>query len=94
MSRDIVDTSVVVGGAEFVQIAAALLVNRTVVLDVSDPAVLKLKWDGRWDAHRAASQPNRYKSRTGGHYHLLSVRDPGGPQQIAECAEPRSSCAT
>jgi hypothetical protein len=75
------------GSIEFVRTIAALLVNRTVDLDATNPALLKLTWDGRWDAHREASKPNRYKSRTGGHYHLLSVRDPGGPQQIAECAE-------
>ena len=25
--------------------------------------------------------------RSPGHYHILSVRDPGGPQQVAECSE-------
>jgi hypothetical protein len=75
------------GSIEFVRTIAALLVNRTVDLDASNPALLKLTWDGRWDAHHEAPQPKRHKSRTGGHYHVLIVRDPGGPQQVAECWE-------
>lgn len=75
------------GSTEFVRTIAALLVNLTVDLDATNPALLKLTWGGRFDAHLEASKSNRYKSRTGGHYHLLSVRDPGGPQQVAECAE-------
>jgi hypothetical protein len=74
------------GSTEFVRTIAALLINRTVDLDATNPAVLKLTWDGRWGAHRE-SQPNIYKSRTGGHYHILTVRDPGGSQQVAECWE-------
>jgi hypothetical protein len=27
------------------------------------------------------------KTPTGGHYHILEVRDPGGPEQVAECWE-------
>jgi hypothetical protein len=73
------------GSAEFVQAIAALLVNRTVDLDATNPALLKLTWDGRWDAHREASTPVKDKSRTAGHYHILTVRDPGGSQQVAEC---------
>ena len=75
------------GSIEFVRTIAALLVNRTVDLDATDPALLKLTWDGRWEAHREASQPHEYKSLTGAHYHVLTVRDPGGAQQVAECWE-------
>jgi hypothetical protein len=71
------------GSVEFVRITAALLVNRGVQLDVADPAVAKLEWDAR----RSASSPTKEKSRTGGHYHILTVRDSGGPQQVAECWE-------
>jgi hypothetical protein len=75
------------GSTEFVRTIAAVLVNRTVDLDATNPAVLKLTWDGRWDDDREASTPMKDKSRTGGHYHTLTVRDPGGSQQIAECWE-------
>jgi hypothetical protein len=64
------------GSTEFVRTIAALLVNRTVDLDATNPALPKLTWDGRWDAHRAASTPVKDKSRTAGHYHILSVRAP------------------
>lgn len=70
------------GSAEFVRITAALLVNRTVDLDATNPAVAKL----RWEAYPAAP-PMKERSRTGGHYHILTVRDPGGSQQVAECWE-------
>ena len=75
------------GSLEFVRITEALLVNRTVELDATNPALLKLTWDGRWDAYRESASPTKFRSRTGGHYHILTVRDPGGPQQIAECWE-------
>jgi len=75
------------GSTELVRTVAALVVNRTVDLDATNPALLKLTWDGRWDAYREASPPKKYKSRTGGHYHILTVRDPGGSQQVAECGE-------
>src|ERR1700757_4351669 len=45
------------GSTAFVRTIAALLVNRTVDLDVTNPALLKLTWDGRWDAHHTASTP-------------------------------------
>jgi hypothetical protein len=57
--------------------------HRSTVI-ATNPALLKLTWDGRWDACREASQPTGYKSRTGGHYHIRIVRDPGGPQQVAD----------
>jgi hypothetical protein len=76
------------GSTEFVRITAALLVNRTVDLDATNPALTKLTWDGRWDAYREASPPKKHRSLTGGHYHILNVRNPGGRQQIAECCEP------
>jgi len=75
------------GSAIFVRIVEALLVNRSVHLDATNPALAKLTWDGRRDASREASPSMRDTSRTGGHYHILTVRDPGGPQQIAECWE-------
>lgn len=75
------------GSTEFVRIMAALLVNRTVDLDATNPALAKLTWDGRRDAYREASPLTKEKSRTGGHYHVLTVRDPGEPRQIAECWE-------
>jgi hypothetical protein len=65
-------------------------VNRTVDLDATNPALLKLTWDGRWDAHREASTPMKDKSRTGGHYHILTVRDPGGSEQVVKCEEGES----
>ncbi|CPR10491.1 hypothetical protein BN971_01880 [Mycobacterium bohemicum DSM 44277] len=75
------------GSSEFVRTIAALLVNRTVELDATSPALLKLTWEGRRDTNREVSTPMKDKSRTGGHYHTLTVRDPGGSQQIAECCE-------
>jgi hypothetical protein len=73
------------GSTEFVRTIAALLVNRRFDLDATNPALLKLTWDGRWDDDREASTPMKDKSRTGDHYHILKVRDPGRSQQIAEC---------
>ncbi|ORA15560.1 hypothetical protein [Mycobacterium asiaticum] len=61
--------------------------NRTADLDAANPAVLKLTWGARWNAHREASTPMKDKSRAGCHYHILTVRVPGGSQQIAECWE-------
>ena len=75
------------GRPEFVRTIAALLVNRTVDLDATNPALIKLTWDGPWDAHFEASTPVEDESRTAGHYHILIVRDPGGSQQVAECDE-------
>jgi hypothetical protein len=71
------------GSTEFVLIALALLVNRNVELDFSNPALIKLVWGGRWDTSRGKSA--EYHGYTGGHYHLLFVRDPGGPEQVAQC---------
>jgi hypothetical protein len=86
--RDFLDLPVIASGSnEFVRTIAALLVNRTVDLDAINPSLLKLTWVGRWDAHFEASPPMKDKSRTGGHYHILTVRDPGGSQQVAECWE-------
>src|ERR1700741_4702397 len=72
------------GSTQFVRTIAALLVNRTVDLDATNPALLKLTWDGLW---YAPSTPMKVKNRARGHYHTLTVRDPGGSQQIAECSE-------
>jgi hypothetical protein len=72
------------GSTEFVLITLALLVNRNVELDFSDPALVKLIWGGRWD-EPTGSKLSELKTPTGGHYHLLFVRDPGGPKQVAEC---------
>ena len=74
------------GSTEFVLITLALLVNRNVELDFSDPALVELVWGGRWDVP-AGSEFFDYRTRTGGHYHILTVRDPGGPEQVAECWE-------
>ena len=72
------------GSTEFVLIMLALLVNRNVELDLSDPALVKLIWGGRWD-EPTGSKLSELKTPTGGHYHLLFVRDPGGSKQVAEC---------
>jgi hypothetical protein len=77
------------GSTEFVLIMLALLVNRNVELDLSDPALIKLIWGGRWD-EPAERKPREIKTPTGSHYHLLFVRDPGGPEQVAECCEGQS----
>jgi hypothetical protein len=53
-------------------------------LDATNPALLKLTWDGLW---YAPSTPMKVKNRARGHYHTLTLRDPGGSQQIAECWE-------
>ncbi|MGZ4524858.1 MAG: hypothetical protein ACXVX7_00075 [Mycobacterium sp.] len=71
------------GSAQFVRITTALLVNRNVSLDTTNSTLLKLTWDD----HHEASRPTMCKTRTGGHYHILTVRDPGGSQQVAECWE-------
>jgi hypothetical protein len=73
------------GSTEFVRTIAALLVNRRFDLDATNPALLKLT--SRWYDDREASTPMKDNSHTGGHYHTLTVRDPGGSQQIAECWE-------
>jgi hypothetical protein len=73
------------GSNQFLLIALALLVNRDVVLDSSNPTLAKLIWGGRWDVPRSKLRGD--KTRTGGHYHILTVRDPGGPEQVAECWE-------
>ncbi len=70
------------GSNEFVLITLALLVNRTVKLDFSNPALVKLIWDGRGNIPCCD-----YKTRTAGHYHVLFVRDPGGPEQVAQSWE-------
>lgn len=70
------------GSQKFMLITLALLVNRQVKLDFSDPALIKLIWDGRGDVSCRDD-----KTPTGGHYHILTVRDPGGPEQVAECSE-------
>lgn len=62
--------------------------NRNVELDFSDPALIKLVWGGRQDTSRGT--PADYHAYTGGHYHTLFVRDPGGPEQVAEC-DPRNN---
>jgi hypothetical protein len=74
------------GSTEFVLIMLALLVNRNVELDLSDPALIKLIWGGRWD-EPAERKPREIKTPTGGHYHILEVRDPGGPEQVVKCWE-------
>lgn len=69
------------GSYEFVLITSALLVNRrTIRLDLSNPTLVKLTWDGPADVPSADD-----KTSTTGHYHVLFVRDPGGPEQFAEC---------
>jgi hypothetical protein len=68
------------GSPQFLRITAALLINRAVSLDAANPALVKLRWAGR-DA------PCRLTPSVGAHYHILTVRDPGGSQQVAECWE-------
>ena len=77
------------GSTEFVLIMLALLVNRNVELDFSDPALIKLTWGGRWD-EPAQRKPCEIKTPSGGHYHILEVRDPGGPEQVTKCWEGKS----
>jgi hypothetical protein len=88
-NRDFAALPVIATGSnEFVLITLALLVNRTVELDFSNPTLVKLVWDGRGDV--ACSKLSNYKTRTGGHYHIFTVRDPGGPEQVADCWEGKS----
>jgi hypothetical protein len=82
------------GSAEFVGTVAALLVNRGGIdLDATNSAQLELSWDdGRRSGMRPKTHPTRCKGpHTSGHYHVLQVRDPGGPQQVAECWEDEMS---
>jgi hypothetical protein len=74
---------VATGSNEFVLITAALFINRNVELDSSDPTLVKLKSRTRLDGRGGKLCDD--KTRTGGHYHVLFVRDPGGPAQVAEC---------
>ncbi|SPM40518.1 Mycobacterium numidiamassiliense ORFan [Mycobacterium numidiamassiliense] len=76
------------GSLQFVRIVAALLINRAVDLDAANTALVKLTSAG-CDAART-----KVKSPTGGHYHVLTVRDPGGSQQVAECWEGHDSLST
>jgi hypothetical protein len=70
------------GSFEFLRIIAAVLVNRNVKLDAANRAQAKLVCDG---SDYCAVPPEKYRGFTGGHYHILTVRDLGDPQQIAQC---------
>ena len=71
------------GSNEFVLITLALVVNRPVELDSSNPTLIKLIWDRAWAVPDC--KLSKDKTLTGTHYHILTVRDPGGPEQVAEC---------
>ena len=73
------------GSTEFVAVADALLSTKSVALEITTlgPTAggtlpVLLAWAG--DTQRRP-----------GHYHVLNVRDPGGPEQLAKCWEAKTN---